>query len=98
MLFRSGLRWESRDELARLPDVEAHLAGEARKNLRDLAQFEVPKRFLVLPRDFSIENGELTPKLSVRRRVVEQHYAERIEAAYAEAEAHGPPAQSARGR
>ncbi|HEV8358356.1 MAG TPA: long-chain fatty acid--CoA ligase [Gemmatimonadales bacterium] len=93
-----ALRWDSREELARLPEVEAHLAGEARKNLRDLAQFEVPKRFLVLPRDFSIENGELTPKLSVRRRVVEQHYADRIEAAYAEADAHGAPAQSAQGR
>ena len=74
------------------------MAAEARKNLRDLAQFEVPKRFLVLPRDFSIENGELTPKLSVRRRVVEQHYAPRIEAAYAEAEAHGHPAHPVPGR
>ena len=53
---------------------------------------------LVLPRDFSIENGELTPKLSVRRKVVEQHYAPRIEAVYAEAEAHGHPAHPAPGR
>jgi len=78
--------------------VEAQMAAEARKHLRDLAQFEVPKRFLVLPQDFSIENGELTPKLSVRRRVVEQHYGPRIEAAYAEAEAHGHPVEPAPGR
>ena len=95
----AGLRWESRDQLAALPEVEAHLAAEAKKNLRDLAQFEVPKRFLVLPRDFSIENGELTPKLSVRRKVVEEHYAGPIAAVYAEAEAHAPPQhQSAPGR
>jgi long-chain acyl-CoA synthetase len=95
----TGLRWESRDQLAALPEVEAHLAAEAKKNLRDLAQFEVPKRFLVLPRDFSIENGELTPKLSVRRKVVEEHYAGPIAAVYAEAEAHAPPQhQSAPGR
>lgn len=84
----AGLRWTSRDELVRRPEVEAYLAGEAKKNLRDLAQFEVPKRFLVLAKDFSIEGGELTPKLSVRRKVVEQHNAERIEALYAEAESH----------
>ncbi len=85
----AGLRWETREELAGLPEVGVQLAAEARKNLRDLAQFEVPKRFLVLPRDFSIEGGELTPKLSVRRKVVENHYADRIEAAYAEAEEEG---------
>ena len=84
----AGLRWTSRDELVRRPEVEAYLAGEAKKNLRDLAQFEVPKRFLILAKDFSIEGGELTPKLSVRRKVVEQHNAERIEALYAEAESH----------
>ena len=84
----AGLRWTSREELVALPEIEAQLAGEAKKNLRDLAQFEVPKRFLVLARDFSIESGELTPKLSIRRKVVEQHNADRIEALYAEAEGH----------
>jgi long-chain acyl-CoA synthetase len=61
------------------PEVQAKMEMEARKHLRDLAQFEVPKKFIVLERDFSIERGELTPKLSVRRRVVEQHFADRIE-------------------
>ena len=84
----AGLRWNSREELAALPQVEEFLASEAKKNLRDLAQFEVPKRFLILPRDFSIEGGELTPKLSVRRKVVEQRYADRINALYDAAEAH----------
>ena len=91
----AGLRYGNREELAALPEVEEHLAAEAKKNLRDLAQFEVPKRFLILPRDFSIESGELTPKLSVRRKIVEQHYADPIEALYADAEAHPrDPAQA----
>ena len=78
------LTWSDREALVALPEVEAHLAAEVRKTLRDLAQFEVPKRFLILPQDFSIESGELTPKLSVRRRVVEQRYAKEIAALYAE--------------
>ena len=84
----AGLSWSTREQLVSLPAVEEHLAAEAKKNLRDLAQFEVPKRFLILPRDFSIEQGELTPKLSIRRKVVEQHLADRIDALYAEAESH----------
>ena len=50
---------------------------EVRKTLRDLAQFEMPKKFLLLPRDFSVEAGELTPTLKVRRRVVEERHRRR---------------------
>jgi long-chain acyl-CoA synthetase len=83
----AGLKWQTREELAAIPVVNEFLAAECRKNLRDLAQFEVPKKFLILSRDFSIESGELTPKLSVRRRVVEEHYADSIESLYSEVDA-----------
>jgi long-chain acyl-CoA synthetase len=66
------------------PEVQSKMEAEARKHLRDLAQFEVPKKFLVLETDFTIERGELTPKLSVRRKVVEQNYRDRIAALYRE--------------
>ena len=81
------LVWSSRAELIGLERVVKHLEAEAMKHLRDLARFEVPKRFLIVAREFSIESGELTPKLSVRRRVVEAHYREAIEAVYLAAEA-----------
>ncbi len=83
---QAGLAWTSREELIQLPAVVAHLEAEAKKHFRDLARFEVPKRFLILPREFSIETGELTPKLSVRRKVVEDHYREQIDALYLAAE------------
>ena len=57
--------------------------------LSDLAHFEVPKRLLLLPEDFSVETGELTPTLKVKRRVVEQNHKEAIEALYRAAEAAG---------
>ncbi|MEZ4586009.1 MAG: long-chain fatty acid--CoA ligase [Gemmatimonadales bacterium] len=81
-----GLDLSTREELAASPEVARHLEAEAKKHFRDLAKFEVPKRFLVVPREFSIETGELTPKLSVRRRVVEQHYRDQIDAIYRDAE------------
>ncbi|HEX5004031.1 MAG TPA: long-chain fatty acid--CoA ligase [Gemmatimonadales bacterium] len=62
--------------------VQTKLTAEIRKTLRDLAHYETPKKFLLLDKDFSIESGELTPTLKVKRRVVEQRHQERIEALY----------------
>nr|MBP6571450.1 hypothetical protein [Gemmatimonadales bacterium] len=70
------------EKLVTMPEVQDKLAREARKSLRDLAQFETPKKFLILAEDFTIEAGELTPKQSIRRRVVEAHNKEQIEALY----------------
>jgi long-chain acyl-CoA synthetase len=50
---------------------------------RDLSQFERIKRFAILPREFSIEQGELTPSLKVRRKIVEEKWRDTIERLYA---------------
>src|SRR5215204_3248929 len=47
-----------------------------------LSRFEQIKRFRVLPRDFSAEEGEVTPTLKLKRRVCEEHFAADIEALY----------------
>lgn len=49
-----------------------------------LAKVETIKRFRVLPEPFSIEAGELTPTLKLKRRVVQERYAAEIDAMYAE--------------
>ena len=48
----------------------------------ELSRFEQIKRFRVLPRDFTAEDGEVTPTLKLKRRVVEQHFAAEIEGLY----------------
>jgi long-chain acyl-CoA synthetase len=78
----AGLSFGSREELVALPAVRAHLEGEAKKHFRDLARFEVPKKFLILARDFSVERGEVTPKLSIRRKTVEANFRDAIEELY----------------
>jgi len=70
--------------LIRLPEVAAKVEREVMVNLRDLARFEMPKKILLLADDFTEESGELTPSLKVKRRVIEERYRDRIEAAYAE--------------
>jgi long-chain acyl-CoA synthetase len=51
---------------------------------RDRSRFEQVKRFAILPRDFTMEEGEVTPTLKLRRRAVQEHFAAEIEALYAE--------------
>jgi len=52
---------------------------------RELARPEQIKRFAVLPRDFSEQEGEITPTLKLKRRICEQHFASEIEQLYAAA-------------
>jgi long-chain acyl-CoA synthetase len=49
---------------------------------RDLARFEQIKRFAIVEREFSIEEGEMTPTMKLKRRVIEQRYAGLIEQLY----------------
>jgi long-chain acyl-CoA synthetase len=50
---------------------------------RELSRFEQIKRFVILPRDFSPEEDELTPTLKLKRRVCEEHFAAEIDTLYA---------------
>jgi long-chain acyl-CoA synthetase len=50
---------------------------------RDRMRVEQIKRFVILPRDFSQEDGEVTPTLKLRRKVIHEHFADEIERLYA---------------
>lgn len=64
--------------------VRAIVVREVLQHTADLGKYERVRRVALLPRDLTIEDGELSPTLKVKRRVVEQRYAALIEAAYAE--------------
>ncbi|HEY4235920.1 MAG TPA: long-chain fatty acid--CoA ligase [Gaiellaceae bacterium] len=49
---------------------------------RDRTRVEQIKRFVILPRDFSQEEGEVTPTLKLRRRVIHEHFAAEIDQLY----------------
>jgi long-chain acyl-CoA synthetase len=79
-----GLAAASRAELAVSAAVRSKIEAEVKRELTGFANFEQPKRVAVLEHDFTIDRGELTPKLSVRRRVVDQMYKSTIDALYAD--------------
>jgi long-chain acyl-CoA synthetase len=71
-----------RAELVRRDDVIALYDEIVEALNRELSQFERIKKFRLLPREFTIEAGELTPTMKVKRKAVEEHFAADIEAIY----------------
>ena len=78
------LIWTSRGQLLSMPTVRAKMEKEVLDQLSGLASFETPKKIALIEEDFSIERGELTPTLKVKRRVVDKHYRNVIDALYAD--------------
>ncbi len=80
----AGIQWTSREELVADSRVVDHVQNEAMGMLGHLASFETPKKFALLPEELTEENGFLTPSLKVKRRVVDERFADLIDSLYAE--------------
>jgi long-chain acyl-CoA synthetase len=72
------------EALLRVAEVQLKMDREVRTTLRDLASFEIPKKLLLVAQDFTVESGELTPTLKIKRRVVEERHRAAIEDLYGE--------------
>jgi len=81
-----GIPTGERHALVRDPRVLQHMEHEVFRRVEGFARYERPKRMALLAEDFSLERGELTPTLKVRRRVVAERYHKVIEELYAGAE------------
>ncbi len=79
---RKNIIWTDRAQLLAMPTIQAKMDKEVRSELTGLASFETPKKIALLEHDFSIERGELTPTLKVKRRVVDQTYKTLIDGLY----------------
>ncbi len=72
----------SPEQLAARDDVLTFLTTEVEKQTADLATFEQIRRIVVIPQEFTVESGHLSPAMKIKRRVVEQQYADEIDRAY----------------
>ncbi len=82
-----GIDYTDRAALCADPRIIAYVARHIETLQQDLAAYEKIKRFILLPQPFTMENGELTNTLKIKRRVIYERYAEQIEQIYALAEA-----------
>jgi len=78
-----GIAFASVAELASHPQVVELIESEVRDRNQQLASFESVKKLRILPRDLSIEQGELTPTLKIKRKVVLEKYRDLVEEMYA---------------
>ena len=77
-------RGQSGDRPHELPELVAAVQEIVDGVNKTLARVETVKRFAILSRSFTVEHGELTPTLKVKRKVVNENFAAEIEAMYAD--------------
>jgi long-chain acyl-CoA synthetase len=86
----NNITFSSRTELVADPKIQALYEGFVEDVNQNLARFEKLKRVLLLPDEFTADNGALTPTLKLRRRIIEDRYRKQIDEVYAQAEAASP--------
>ena len=74
---------KSYEQIVGSAEAKNMIEGYIKELNERLNRWETIKKFEILPRDLTIENGELTPSLKVKRKAVETQYADKIESMYA---------------
>lgn len=79
-----GIDFDSMEELIAYDDIQSIYKKEIRSYSRELASHEKIRDFRLVPNEFTVETGELTPTLKVKRRVIEDKYGHLIEDIFTE--------------
>ncbi len=80
------IKWTTRDEAIKNTEVLDKFQRELDRLNKDFGHWEQVKRFILLPKEWTIEAGELTPKLSLKRKVILQKEQDKLDQLYNEAE------------
>ncbi|MGZ3710429.1 MAG: AMP-dependent synthetase/ligase [Bdellovibrionota bacterium] len=73
-------------ELVKHPEVQKLVAAAVAQLNAKLAKWETIKKYIVLPQEFTVESGDLTPSMKVKRKQVSAKYKDQLEALYNEKE------------
>jgi long-chain acyl-CoA synthetase len=82
LALRQGIPYVAADELVRHPRVHDFIAKRIEEKQKDLANYEKIKKFVLLDRGLTIEEGEITPTLKVKRRVIAERYKKILDKMY----------------
>jgi long-chain acyl-CoA synthetase len=83
---QNQIKFSNRRELVSDPKVQALYEGIVNDLNQTLARFEKLKKVLVVPDEFTAEDGTLTPSMKMRRRIIEERYRAQIDELYSSAE------------
>ena len=80
---RAGSPARTAGEAATCPVFRAWVDAQVQEVNRRLARYEQIRRFALLPQELTVDAGELTPTMKLKRRVIHERYHDLIEALYA---------------
>ena len=84
-LHRTGNDPFTNAELIAIPAVQALFQSEVDHYNEAFGSYERIKKFYLVPEEWSIQSGELTPSMKLKRRILHEKYAAQIDAFYKEA-------------
>src|SRR5690606_36830282 len=79
-----GITFGSKETIVQNPQVIEKYQSEIDKSNENFGNWEMVKKFVLLPKEWTIDDGELTPKLSLKRKIILQKHEEDINKIYAE--------------
>ena len=78
----NGIEFRNHSELVKDTRIKLFMEAEIQRTVEELPRYEKPKKIVLLDRELTIEDGEITPTMKVRRRAVEMKFARQIDALY----------------
>lgn len=81
---KQGISFNSHEDLVKKPEIVAFYGEKIKNLMKDYARVEQIRRFTLLPKEFSVETGELTPTLKIKRKVINVNFSSQIDAMYRE--------------
>lgn len=78
---QNGIPFENYEELLETPSIRELIDGEVEKKNRSLPSFETLKKVTIVP-EFTIENCMMTPTFKIKKNIIRENYADRIDAMY----------------
>jgi long-chain acyl-CoA synthetase len=79
---KQGMSFDEKEDLITKPEIITFYTDKIGSLMKDYARVEQIRKFTLLPREFSIETGELTPTLKMKRKVIGTNFASEIDAMY----------------
>ncbi len=77
-----NISYSNVEELTKVPEIYKMMESELSKFQKKLANYERVRKFTLLEKPFTLEEGEVTPSMKIRRKVIEQRYKNLIESMY----------------
>jgi long-chain acyl-CoA synthetase len=79
-----NISWTSREDLIQHPEIVQFYHDRIEQNQKELAGFEKVKKFKLMAKQFTQEDGEMTPTMKLKRKVINEKYQSVIDSMYGE--------------